>query len=952
MKPVNVSESKDKKLAAILVPLCIIDDQPSLLYTVRSPYLKVNGGQVSFPGGKKDKSDRTLLDTALRETFEEIGVATDKVAVWGSGPQIHRPDVIVTPFLGYIGNIRINNLKINTGEVAEVFTATLSHLSEKKNFHSTLFRFNNTHVYNTPVYTGTHKRIWGLTAVITHIILSALIPDIYNSNITFKLMMDPGHFLTNSGSKIPMPRSKKENILPVKTKLALSGVTTTNYTCEKTNVVEAKEVSRAKTTTNLKTSSSRSVPNIAKTATTLTRCKTGVALRSASAFKRTAAPTENNDVSSTKQPKVAPKTGFPYKAKNWELKARLTECEEWVIDLRTKCNEYETQCNTAIEELEEIKNYKAELENEKECLANEVDALKKSRCVVEDQLRSKTESYDKLYSNSKEFVDKIEKLEGLVTQRDKQIAMLQSDQASLREDLLAKNSKAAELQFKVDDLEFKTKRQKNQIEDLDNSLAQIRKENNELQSRIRDRDDAISNLHNKLDISERENKYKSSNLSDLTDDLAKAREKIYKLEKDVAATKLENSTLEEKLQRTTNALKEKTENGESLAITCDELKKKLCENEKLRRKLHNNVQDLKGNIRVFCRVRPPIQSEKENATPLCTISFPDEGSLEIAKSDPFDKMSNGAVSRPKFVKHEFSFDRVFNPGATQEHIFDELSQLVQSALDGYNVCVFAYGQTGSGKTYTMEGGHEKQNRGMIPRTVDHIFKSLEELELIGWKYTVEVSFLEIYNENIRDLLQNDKEGSSLKIMQVDGKTNDVTIPGLTIMKVDSYEDLDRLYLLAHQNRAVAYTSCNERSSRSHSVTRIKVTGVHQGRGEKCYGSLYLVDLAGSERLNEPMSDPRFREMKNINKSLSELGNVILGLLQKQEHIPYRNSKLTHLLQPALGGSSKTLMLVNISPIENCLQETLCSLRFAEKVNRVKTGTTRKRIAYDNSNLTK
>ncbi|EEB11617.1 protein claret segregational, putative [Pediculus humanus corporis] len=745
--------------------------------------------------------------------------------------------------------------------------------------------------------------------------------------------MDPGHFLTNSGSKIPMPKSKKENIIPSRPKLAPSAVTTTNYLGEKANnYSENKE----------------SVPNIAKSSVGITRCKTGVSLKNTScAVKRTAAGGEGSEGPASKQPKAVPKTGFPYKAKSWELKLRISECEEWVVDLRNKCSEYEIQYNDVMEKFEEEKHNNSVLESEKSLLVSELQEIKKQKLTIENDL-----NYDKLFHDSKEFVEKIDKLENLIVQKDREVSSLKTDLTNLREDLLTKTSKLSELQCKVEDLEFKTKRQKNQIEDLDNTLTRNRQEINDLRQLIREKDDLIANLQNKVDISEREIKYKTSNLDTVNDELLKARNKIFELEKEISSNKLQNSLLEDKVNRISTELTEKTANGISLSETCDELKKKLCENEKLRRQLHNTVQDLKGNIRVFCRVRPPIPAERDNSIPLCTINFPDEGSLEISKSDPFTNSTTSVVSRPKFVKHEFSFDKVFNPGSSQEDIFVELSQLVQSALDGYNVCVFAYGQTGSGKTYTMEGENEDLKRGMIPRTVDHIFKSLKELELIGWKYTVEVSFLEIYNEIIRDLLRNDKEGSSLKIMQIDGKTNEITIPGLTIMEVNSYEDLDRLYILAHQNRAVAYTSCNERSSRSHSVTRIKVTGTHQNKGEKCYGSLYLVDLAGSERLNEPMSDPRFREMKNINKSLSELGNVILGLLQKQEHIPYRNSKLTHLLQPALGGSSKTLMLVNISPAESCLQETLCSLRFAEKVNKVKIGTTKKRIAYENSNIAK
>ncbi|KAL0103340.1 hypothetical protein PUN28_017550 [Cardiocondyla obscurior] len=234
----------------------------------------------------------------------------------------------------------------------------------------------------------------------------------------------------------------------------------------------------------------------------------------------------------------------------------------------------------------------------------------------------------------------------------------------------------------------------------------------------------------------------------------------------------------------------------------------------------------------------------------------------------------------------------------------------------------------------MEGEYGLQTEGMIPRTIRHIFKEMKQFELLGWKYQIEASFLEIYNEHIIDLL--DSESKTHEIRMVDNKGQDLYVSNLRIEEINSPEKLQECLLIAQRNRAVAATQSNNRSSRSHSVTRIRLIGTHTAKQEVSIGNLNLVDLAGSERLKSEES-ARNTETKNINKSLANLGNVILALLKKQEHVPYRNSKLTHLLMPSLGGNSKTLMLLNISPLDECYNETLNSLRFASNVNNCRTG---------------
>ncbi|XP_011690178.1 PREDICTED: protein claret segregational [Wasmannia auropunctata] len=376
----------------------------------------------------------------------------------------------------------------------------------------------------------------------------------------------------------------------------------------------------------------------------------------------------------------------------------------------------------------------------------------------------------------------------------------------------------------------------------------------------------------------------------------------------------------------------KNEMNTGLSIAKEELQALTHKMDKERRMLHNTIQELKGNIRVFCRVRPRTPKEIDQMKTMCNVNFIDDCTIEVGKFDGSDAVSCSGKLRG--IKQEFSFDKVFTSNASQADVFEELSLLVQSALEGYNVCVFAYGQTGSGKTYTMEGECGLQTEGMIPRTVRHIFKEMKQFQLLGWEYRIEASFLEIYNEHIVDLL--DSQPKTHEIRMVDSKGQDLYVSNLRIEEIHSPEELHECLRIAQRNRAVAATQSNERSSRSHSVARIRLIGTHTTKQEVSVGNLNLVDLAGSERLKTEEA-VRTAETKNINKSLANLGNVILALLKKQEHIPYRNSKLTHLLMPSLGGNSKTLMLLNISPLDECYNETLNSLRFASNVNNCKTG---------------
>ena len=331
-----------------------------------------------------------------------------------------------------------------------------------------------------------------------------------------------------------------------------------------------------------------------------------------------------------------------------------------------------------------------------------------------------------------------------------------------------------------------------------------------------------------------------------------------------------------------------------------------------RKKLHNLVQELKGNIRVYLRCRPPTTKEIENfGNDSVCVSFPNPGEIKVFNSE-------------KNREKVWEFDEVFDPNTTQEQVYQDVSALVTSVLDGYNVCIFAYGQTGSGKTHTMAGN--PSNPGVNTRALEELF--IRARERSGeWTDSITVSILEVYNEEIRDLL-NEKGEEKLEVKM--GEFGNY-VPGLTHIPVSNIDQVLQLMQKADRVRSSATTNMNEHSSRSHMMLTVTVVSEFLPTRVVTRGKLNLVDLAGSERINKSGAQGQaLKEAQNINKSLFALGDVIAARAQKNSHIPFRNSTLTFLLQDSLSQDSKTLMIVCISPILYNCEETYCSLNFAAK----------------------
>ncbi|ORZ06016.1 P-loop containing nucleoside triphosphate hydrolase protein [Absidia repens] len=322
-----------------------------------------------------------------------------------------------------------------------------------------------------------------------------------------------------------------------------------------------------------------------------------------------------------------------------------------------------------------------------------------------------------------------------------------------------------------------------------------------------------------------------------------------------------------------------------------------------------------NNIKVVCRFRPQNKLEiKEGGVPITEIQ--EDGSAVTLKG----------TSQPPFA-----FDKVFGSNTAQQEVFEySIKSIVDDVVAGYNGTVFAYGQTGSGKTYTMMAN--SQDKGIIPRIVEQIFESII-LSPANMEFTVKVSYMEIYMEKVRDLL--DPSHDNLPIHE--DKTKGVYVKGLLEVYVSSTEEVYQVMKSGGNNRVVAYTNMNAESSRSHSIVLITITQKNVDTGAAKSGKLYLVDLAGSEKVGKTgASGQTLEEAKKINKSLTALGMVINSLTDgKSSHVPYRDSKLTRILQESLGGNSRTTLIINCSPSSYNEAETISTLRFGVRAKSIK-----------------
>ncbi|XP_013381307.1 nuclear mitotic apparatus protein 1 [Lingula anatina] len=641
-----------------------------------------------------------------------------------------------------------------------------------------------------------------------------------------------------------------------------------------------------------------------------------------------------------------------------ELKAK----EKSLAESKTRADELERVqlANVPINTANEIKKLKtkiAALEKERDGKAKEATASKHK--VAE--LEGKASNLQKSLESQKAAVEQSEaKFKQIKAEKDAQTKKL-SEQFEAKEQKRAaeEKTKIAALQKKIRALEAagaagaagagagRPERGKAgdgkseaMLKKLQEQYAAVKKESAEKDNKLKQMEAEMKKV--KADANSAQDKAKQQKHEKILKEL----EKKMEMEKQKSAKQAENlKTQEEELKQLkkdndnkSNEIKKLQAEMEQLGVAAsdgikalarvEELEKEvkrlqeenhvLTENfnseRVLRKKYYNMVEDMKGKIRVYARARPMSKSELDRGNVL-VLKSPDEYTVQVDS---------------KRGLKEFQFDQIFMPEHSQEKVFEDTHNLVQSAADGYNVCIFAYGQTGSGKTYTMIGDSEQKSPGIAPRAFERIFELLEENKS-KFLFKVSVYMLELYNDQLLDLFGKKSE-ADVKMEIKKDKKGMVFVQGAEVKDAHNAKELMALFDAGSKSRHVASTSMNAESSRSHLVVGVIIESTNRTSGTVTRGKLSLVDLAGSERVAKTnASAEQLKEANSINKSLSALGDVISALSSEQSFIPYRNNKLTMLMQDSLGGNAKTLMFVNVSPADYNVDETVISLTYASRV---------------------
>ncbi|KAL1566811.1 Kinesin-like protein KIN-14B [Salvia divinorum] len=394
----------------------------------------------------------------------------------------------------------------------------------------------------------------------------------------------------------------------------------------------------------------------------------------------------------------------------------------------------------------------------------------------------------------------------------------------------------------------------------------------------------------------------NSKLLRLNDKVKLAREDYLQLRQEAMDLQEYSSAKLDRVTRYLGVLADKTRKLDQAALETEARIFPLLSEKK---KLFNDLLTAKGNVKVFCRVRPLFEEEGPDI-----VEFPDDNTLRINTED--DSLSN--------PKKDFEFDRVYGPHVGQADLFADIQPFVQSAFDGFNVSLFAYGQTSSGKTHTMEGS--SHDRGLYARSFEELFDLSNSDATSTSRYSFSVSVFELYNEQITDLLL---ESGSIQPKVYIGSLDYVV--ELVQEKIENPLEFNRILKTAFHNRGTDTLKFKV----SHLIVIIHIYYTNLITGDNIYSKLSLVDLAGSESSRvEDETGERATELLHVLKSLSALGDVLASLTSKKDDIPYENSVLTKVLADSLGGSSITLMIVNICPNVPSMSETLSSLNFSSR----------------------
>ncbi|GER45997.1 kinesin-related protein [Striga asiatica] len=628
------------------------------------------------------------------------------------------------------------------------------------------------------------------------------------------------------------------------------------------------------------------------------------------------------------------------------FKAREEKYQSRIKVLEALATGTSDETQIVMNQLQQIKSEKSKIEEKKKAEEHEISRLMKEKDNLNQEvskLRQDLKTANNKSPCDEPMQEKIEEKDLLLlTESKNRVKELEERlKETLNSETLSRN-RVKELEGRLNETYSSDKEVRSKMKELEDRLKETSRSENESRNRVKELEEKLNEtLNSEKNLTSRVKELESSlnealssekelrdrlkeneKLSDSKAENWQKKQHIYHIFTDfqlgaLRELRFASQSIQQEIVKTRKSYSEEFGVLGSRMKTMDKAVKNyyslLSENQKL----HNELQELKGNIRVYCRIRPFLPGQKGKQSIIEYIG--ENGELIVVNPS----------KQGKEARRSFKFDKVYGPTSTQEEVFSDIEPLIQSVLDGYNVCIFAYGQTGSGKTYTMSGPDSASEKewGVNYRALNKLFGISQSRES-NFSYEVSVQMVEIYNEQVRDLLSNDASQKRYPFL----------FPDASIQSVKSTSEVLKLMSVGLKNRAKGSTAMNERSSRSHSVVSIHANGVDEKSGSSVKGSLHLVDLAGSERVDRSeVTGDRLKEAQHINKSLSALGDVIFALAQKSPHVPYRNSKLTQLLQASLGGQAKTLMFVQLNPDTTSYTESISTLKFAERVSGVELG---------------
>ncbi|XP_027346242.1 kinesin-like protein KIN-14I [Abrus precatorius] len=589
--------------------------------------------------------------------------------------------------------------------------------------------------------------------------------------------------------------------------------------------------------------------------------------------------------------------------------------EKRIQDLSNLVVESQKNADQLLEELREK-------QKQEEKMQEELDGLKESWKAAKQNLDAVTSDRDRLRSLCNE---KDKALQAAIVEKrnmESRMAMLSNAvvENTTKKDLAGNNQETQKLE---DELRLC----KDELHAAEETIRSLKSEKLMLEQKLyaleKRNAEEIASCQRKL---EQERKAVKSEVYDLERKLEACRQELLAAKSTISVKDSELAALQNNLKEL-EELREMREdidrkNEQTAAILkmqgaqLAEMEALYKEEQVLRKRYFNIIEDMKGKIRVYCRLRPLGEkeiAEKERGV----LTAVDEFTVEYPWKD--DKLK------------QYIYDRVFDADATQECVFEDTRYLVQSAVDGYNVCIFAYGQTGSGKTFTIYGC--ENNPGLTPRAIAELFRILKR-DNNKYSFSLKAYMVELYQDTLIDLLLP-KTGKHFKLDIKKDSTGMVVVENVTVMSISTIEELNSIIQRGSERRHISGTQMNDESSRSHLILSIVIESTNLQSQSVARGKLSFVDLAGSERVKKSGSTgSQLKEAQSINKSLSALGDVISALSSGGQHTPYRNHKLTMLMSDSLGGNAKTLMFVNVSPAESSLDETNNSLMYASRVRSI------------------